>query len=276
MSTRLFDKGRENLAGVGNWTADTTDAVLVNLNTTDVTIKAITGATNATPIVLTATAHGFANGDIIVVQGVGGNTAANGTFQCGGVAANTINLLTVNDAQNTTGNGAYTSGGTAIDLTLTAALTDVDAGIINGPISVTGKAQTLGVLSATNPAFTSVTGTAHAVFFRDNTTSTPLIFVDGKTLVTVSATAASSATTVAVEKLAGPIANGTALVFSNGITATLTAGANAGDRTLTVSALSGGIAAGHTSDAPTTGSGLPFTASGGNYTFSWASGIIKI
>jgi len=276
MSTRLFDKGRENLAGAGNWASDSVDASMVNLAVTDVAIKAITGVTNATPMVVTSTTHGGSNGDIVVIKGVLGNTAANNTWQMGGVTANTYNLLTVNDAQNSTGNGAYTSGGTGIDLTLAAALTDVDAGIINGPIAVAGKSQTLGVLSATNPAFTSVTGTASAVIFRDTTTSVPLIFVDGNTLVTCSAPAIATATSIAVEKLAGPIANGTVLIFSNGVSATLTAGANTGDRTLTVSSLANPIAAGHHADVQTTGSGLPLTASGGNYTFQWSAGIIKI
>jgi hypothetical protein len=92
----------------------------------------------------------------------------------------------------------------------------------------------------------------------------------------VSAAAATSATTIAVEKLAGPIPNSTAIVFSNGVTATLSAAANAFDRTLTVTALSAGIAAGHTADVQTTNSGLPFTGSGGSYTFQFDSGVNKI
>lgn len=278
MSTRLFDKGREALAGASNWVTDTIQANMIALNTTDVFVKAITAASNATPIALTVTAHGFANGDLIVVRGVGGNTAANGTYLVAGQTTNAFNLTTL-DGLNTTGNGAYTSGGTAIDLTAAGALTDVDAGLIGTAATLASKTQTLGVLDAADPTFSAVTGTVDALIIVDTTTSVPLIFIDGKMLVTVAATAATSATSIAVEKLAGPIPNGTAIVFSNGITATLTAAANALDRTLTVSALSGGIAAGHTADVQTTGSGLPFTASGGSYTFQFDNGanrIIKI
>jgi hypothetical protein len=74
--------------------------------------KTITGATNATPIVVTSTAHGYSNGDEIVITGVGGNTAANGTFVVASATANTYALTTLNGT-NVAGNGAYTSGGTS-------------------------------------------------------------------------------------------------------------------------------------------------------------------
>lgn len=77
--------------------------------------QAITGATNATPIVVTATAHGFENGDIVTISGVGGNLAANGSFLVAGKTANTINLQT-RAAVNVAGTGTYT----ALTGTLTA------------------------------------------------------------------------------------------------------------------------------------------------------------
>ena len=66
----------------------------------------ITGATNASPIVITSTAHGLQTGNIVTITGVGGNTAANGTFTITRVGADTFSL------DGSTGNGAYTSGGT--------------------------------------------------------------------------------------------------------------------------------------------------------------------
>ena len=72
--------------------------------------QAITAATNATPIVVTATAHGFVNGDIVTISGALGNTAANGSFLVAGKTANTINLQT-RAAVNVAGTGAWTSGG---------------------------------------------------------------------------------------------------------------------------------------------------------------------
>jgi len=67
--------------------------------------KPITGATNATPIVVTAAAHGLANGDNVTIQFVVGNTASNGTWFVTGITANTFNLV------GSVGNGAYISGG---------------------------------------------------------------------------------------------------------------------------------------------------------------------
>lgn len=70
------------------------------------TIPSITAATNATPIVVTSTAHGLSNGDLINISGVLGNTAANGVWIVQAVTANTFELI------GSVGNGAYTSGGT--------------------------------------------------------------------------------------------------------------------------------------------------------------------
>lgn len=66
----------------------------------------ITGATNASPIVLTSAGHGLAVGQQVFVSGVGGNTAANGSFIVSAVTTDTFSL------SGSTGNGSYTSGGT--------------------------------------------------------------------------------------------------------------------------------------------------------------------
>lgn len=67
---------------------------------------AITGATNATPIVITSNAHSVVTGQGVTVGSVGGNTAANGNFIATYIDANTFSLV------GSAGNGAYTSGGT--------------------------------------------------------------------------------------------------------------------------------------------------------------------
>ena len=54
--------------------------------------KAITGATNANPISITCTGHGFATGDLVVISGVLGNTNANGGYTITFVTANTFTL----------------------------------------------------------------------------------------------------------------------------------------------------------------------------------------
>jgi hypothetical protein len=69
--------------------------------------KNITGATNATPIAITCTAHGYSTGDTVVIASVGGNTAANGTWEITSTGADTFTL------DGSAGNAAYTSGGTA-------------------------------------------------------------------------------------------------------------------------------------------------------------------
>ncbi len=70
--------------------------------------KTITAATNATPIVITATDHGLTTGAYVTVAGVLGNTAANGDFVITKVNSNQFSL------DSSVGNGAYTSGGSVV------------------------------------------------------------------------------------------------------------------------------------------------------------------
>lgn len=69
----------------------------------------ITGATNASPIVVTAAGHSLKDGNLAKIASVGGNTAANGIWiiASSDPAAGTFALT------GSTGNGAYTAGGTA-------------------------------------------------------------------------------------------------------------------------------------------------------------------
>lgn len=74
------------------------------------TARAVSGATNASPIILTLpSGHGLAVGDYAYVTGVGGNTAANGFWRISAAGSTTVTL------EGTTGNGTYTSGGTAYE-----------------------------------------------------------------------------------------------------------------------------------------------------------------
>jgi hypothetical protein len=68
--------------------------------------RSITGATNATPISVTCNSHGYSTGDTVVITSVGGNTAANGTWEITSTGANTFTL------DDSSGNFNYTSGGT--------------------------------------------------------------------------------------------------------------------------------------------------------------------
>lgn len=78
----------------------------------------VTAATNASPIVITQTGHGKANGAVVRISGVLGNTAANGVWVIGNATANTYELV------GSTGNAAYTSGGTASFVGTQYTLTD--------------------------------------------------------------------------------------------------------------------------------------------------------
>lgn len=65
----------------------------------------LSGATNASPIVITSAGHGLTTGTRLTVSGVLGNTAANGDFTITAVDSNTFSL------DGSTGNASYTSGG---------------------------------------------------------------------------------------------------------------------------------------------------------------------
>ena len=66
----------------------------------------VTGATNATPIVIAAGAHTVKTGQSVTSASVGGNAAANGSFIATYVSTTQFSL------DSSVGNGAYTSGGT--------------------------------------------------------------------------------------------------------------------------------------------------------------------
>jgi hypothetical protein len=267
MAAGLLEKGREGIAAATiDLDTNTIKLIALDFGATDVAVKAITGATNATPIVVTATAHGFANGDLVIVAQVGGNLAANGKWKIANVATNTFELTDPVTGANVVGSGAYTSGGYAVCCGPSAAgdnLDDFDGCRFVGTTdqTLTSVTVTNGVFDSADPTFGAVnangTRKINAVgHFKDTGTAStsPLIYInDGRQIVTCAAQAAASATSIAVERLAAGIPSGTVLTFSNGASATLSALANAGDRTVTVTALAAIITAGSRADAPMTG-----------------------
>jgi len=283
--TVLLQKGKEGLIdGTLDMDTDTIKIALLDLDGhTDTGVKAITGATNATPIVITATSHGFSNGDYVYIDGVGGNLSANGIYKIANVAANTFELQRL-DGTNVAGTAAYTSGGYAVCLGPSASgdnWDDFDGCLIGTATALASRTVTSGVFDAADTTITAVSGNSveAAAIFEDTgtpSTSRVLQLVTGKHNVTVAADAASSATTIWVEPLAEAIANGTTLTFSNGKQATLSAGASAGDRSLTVSALANAITAGNQTLAPKTSSGFPVTPNGGDITINYSNGNYKI
>jgi hypothetical protein len=117
MADRLFEKGKEGfLGGTLDWDSQTFSVALMDLDTADVGVKQITSSTNATPIVVTSTAHGFTNGDIVVITAHVTNTAANGVWAIAGVAANTFQLTDPVTGTNVVGNGVGGATGRAVCL----------------------------------------------------------------------------------------------------------------------------------------------------------------
>lgn len=71
--------------------------------------KAITGITNANPGVITSVAHGWTNGTILWLTGIGGMVQLNNTL----ITVTVLTPDTYSIGVNTTSFGTYTSGGTA-------------------------------------------------------------------------------------------------------------------------------------------------------------------
>lgn len=88
--------------------------------------KTITGATAASPGVVTAVAHGYSNGDIVYIDGVVGMVQLNGrAFVVASVTTDTFELKGADTSAYT----AYASGGSAYKATMTAigSVRDVNA-----------------------------------------------------------------------------------------------------------------------------------------------------
>lgn len=285
MPDRIFEKGREGFADAAvDWNTDTINAALVDLATSTTGVKAITGATNASPIVITATSHGFSNGDLVVVVGVGGNLAANGMWKIANVATNTFELTDYETGANSTGSGTYTSGGYAICLGQSGSgdfWNDFSGGLKGTAQTIANRTLTNGVLDGDDVQFSNITNcTAGVVMIYKDTgtasTSRMLILKDFHQLVTCAATASSGATSIAVERLVADIASGTQLAFSNGTVATLSAAASAGARTISVNALGASVTAGSRAAAPYSGGLINVGASATTVTITWDNGPDRI
>ena len=80
---------------------------------------AVSGATQATPIVITCATHGLADGDPVTITSVGSNAAANVSCLAKVTGYSTVTFGMYSDKALQTpiaGNGAYTSGGTVARL----------------------------------------------------------------------------------------------------------------------------------------------------------------
>jgi hypothetical protein len=282
MSARFFDTGRNafNTKAIG-FTTDVIKAMLLDMSVVGTFNKLITGVTNAGPAVYTTgTVHGFANNDVLVTLGIGGNLSTNQLGLAAAVAASTFQMTTL-EGLAVNGSGAYTSGGFVINLTQAQFVAGILGAREGTDQTLAGKTSSRGVANATSPITWNavpVGNPIQVVIFYDgaggsDATNQLIAFQDGKIRVVADATAASSATTIVVEPLRAQLWDGVTgpapvLWFSNGFSATLSAAANQGDRSLTVTALGNAIPVGSTAEGFDFGGGLPVTPSGSSLQFS--------
>ena len=178
MGNALFDGGRDAfLNGSVDWVNDTINGVLVDLD--DIT-GTITDASNASPIVITQTAHGFTDGDRVNIHGIVGNTNANGMYRITTIDTDSYSL------DGTTGNAAYVSGGQALNLTSVANLSDIAVEARVSISALTTQTTDKGVADADDLTFTTVTGdqVESLILYKDTgveATSTLLVFIDNAT-----------------------------------------------------------------------------------------------
>jgi hypothetical protein len=98
-------------------TAIKTQGTVFSVETALAATKAISGATAANPVVVTATAHGYTNGDIVKIANVVGMVQLNSrAFVVANITTNSFELKGVNG----TNYSAYVSGGDSFKATMTA------------------------------------------------------------------------------------------------------------------------------------------------------------
>lgn len=281
----LTEKGREGfLDGTIDWDTNTISAALIDFGTADTGIKAIVSSTNATPIVVTSTGHGFSNNDLVYINSHATNTAANGFWLIDNVATDTFELNNPVTGANVVGNGVGGATGYAVNYGPGAAgdnWDDFNGAIIGTAATLGSKTVTAGVADAADATYTAVSGNSveAVALFKDTgtpSTSRMIGFVTGNFIVTVAVEAASTSTSIIVDKLDYAIATGITIAFSNGASATLTSPAAAGDRSLAVSSTAATITANSRGLAPISGSGLPVTPNGGDITVAWDNGTNRI
>lgn len=179
MSATIVRARKKVWDGTVAFLTDNLKFLLVDINSLT-QAKSITAATNATPIVVTSTAHGYSNGDFIAVYGVTGNTNANGYRKVANVTTNTYELNDPVTGANIAGNGAF--GGTAFGVSLEVMefISDITAAIVARSGNLGTKSTTRGIFTCANPTFTAATGAVSELMVVAKDTGTdstsPLLF----------------------------------------------------------------------------------------------------
>jgi hypothetical protein len=165
-----------------------------------ITPKAITSSTDATPIVVTATTHGFSNGDVVLIYGHTTNVAANGTWKVANKTANTFELTNPYTGANIAGSGSGAGSGgiaTPTPKVLTpegynTCMVSVDT---SGSATVTlkvagsnGNPTTSSTSNSTQPNFGATQSTSNQYTFLQSINTMDASTVDGDTGIVVAGT----------------------------------------------------------------------------------------
>lgn len=160
--SRVLVQASATTGGITTTVANATGAV------SGVSNLPVTGATNASPIEITATAHGLASGNYAQISGVLGNTNANGQWV---ISVTGVNTFTLNGSA---GNAAYTSGGVVEGGDLGEVDTIIQANCVpDGQAAVTESATNFNVAIVANvnvpqsrvAAYRVAVQTALAIYF---------------------------------------------------------------------------------------------------------------
>jgi hypothetical protein len=181
--------------------------------------KTITAITKANPAVVTSNGHGFANGEVILIQSVGGMVELNNRqFTVANQTANTFELSGINSTSFTT----YTSGGTAavvLEVTSPYDITEVD------DLSFAQSADTL-YIAHPDYALRKLTRSGATVWSLDTVAieGGPFRSINADTDLKLTIAATGSATiTNATQANPVVITTSAAHGFSDGCTVTITA-----------------------------------------------------
>lgn len=283
MTNGLTERGREGfLDGSIDWDNGgvPVKAALLDLNTAETAVIAITSSTSATPPVMLTGTHGLTTGDIVFIQGHTTNTACNGLWKVTVTDGTHFSLQTLAGV-NVTGTGGAGASGYAVVFggasTVGKFWSDFDGSLVGSLTAIGSPTVVDGVADGTDVTFTSVSGASVEAIIIVADTGTPTTarvigLITGYHQLKCAKT--TTGTSIPVDPLLAGIPNGTVLKWSSGESSTLTAGANAGDRALTVTSTTVTVEA--TVSAPATGSGLPVTPNGGNIIVAWDNGANKI
>jgi hypothetical protein len=163
----------------------------------------------------------------------------------------------------------------------TSDVTGAGGTILATSTALASKTVTSGVAGASNPNFVGTANggslaSGHTIgcFLLAQTSAVAggadvaasaqrlILHLDGRVAVTCASSVSGGATSIPIDPLGQDLANGSTVVFG-AVTATLTTGASRGDRALTVSSLSGGVAAG-TAGVSSPQGNMPVATNGGD------------